>query len=531
MNYITVLETVYLECTKDKPTKDCRMDIREQFTAFYDLNIPQMKALAHMAHFHPIQIEEGVLLRKLNRYDQKSAKEYLDELIQRGFITQGPAEPPIVAYNITQDAYFALYDGTFFGPKLSMDCYKHIEESENIMSKNWRTHLYNSAKICEDKQMYNAINTLEVQSWSEEEQNAFWILVKHFMTYFTSPFAFKGNNSELDLSPSGQIDVKRAMGHLVKKGIVNTIPIEPLEDSKETERFVLSVKVVKAMFQGHDEYVRYEEMAKVANVILAKDIEQKELFFSEKIQKEVNHLLKILSKDGFERAKQILMKQKRNPSIQSLFWGAPGTGKTEVIKQIARETGRDLFLFDAAKTTASAWGATEKNYRALFLGYSYLVAICDKTPILFINEADQILSHRLTDISSSLSKSENTVSNIILQSLEDMEGILLATTNLITNLDVAFDRRLLFKTELTKPDAAARCKIWKASLPELSDTEAEELGRSFEMTGAQISNVIAKRGLAELYEEGDLGMSYIIKLCKTEMQEPVKGSSSRRVGF
>jgi len=324
--------------------------------------------------------------------------------------------------------------------------------------------------------------------------------------------------------------LESAMGELVKMGLAGTIPIELLEETKETARYIVSARPVELLFHGHDEFIRYDEISRQANVILAKDIVPKELFFTGKVQVEIDKLRKILNPENFTGAMKILKGKKRNPAVQSLLWGPPGTGKTEVIKQVARETGRDILMVDAAKTTQSAWGATEKAYRALFLGYSYIVAISTNAPILVLNEADQILSRRLTNIDSSIAKSENTISNILLQGFEDMSGILLATTNMVRNLDEAFDRRFLFKTELSKPGPEARKKIWMSSIPELSDGEADELALKFDMSGAQIDNVVAKRDLAELYYDGDRGFDYIVDLCRTEVEEPMK-NKPKRAGY
>ena len=273
-------------------------------------------------------------------------------------------------------------------------------------------------------------------------------------------------------------------------------------------------------------------MSKYANIIKCKDIEKKELFFSADAQSEIDNLRTMISKKGFTRAKNILIKKKRAQSIQSLLWGPPGTGKTETVKQLALESGRDIIQFDMAKVTGYGWGATEKYYRALFRSYNYIAVISDNVPIFLLNEADDILSKRLTHVERAIDKSENTVANILLQEIENLNGILLATTNLIDNLDPAFDRRFLFKTQLVKPDAEAQAKIWMSSIPELTADEAKRLASRFDMSGAQINNVVVKRDLAELYYEGDRGYSYIAGLCEKELATENGSKSSRsRIGF
>ena len=87
---------------------------------------------------------------------------------------------------------------------------------------------------------------------------------------------------------------------------------------------------------------------------------------------------------------------------------------------------------------------------------------------------------------SSVDKAENTLQNILLEEMEKPGGAILATTNLATGFDPAFDRRFLYKIEFGVPDKAAQARIWMAKVPGLSAFEAEELSDSFDFTGAEI---------------------------------------------
>lgn len=46
---------------------------------------------------------------------------------------------------------------------------------------------------------------------------------------------------------------------------------------------------------------------------------------------------------------------------------------------------------------------------------------------------------------TSAEKLNNALQNIILQEMEDLEGILIATTNMTKSFDAAFERRFLYK--------------------------------------------------------------------------------------
>ena len=116
----------------------------------------------------------------------------------------------------------------------------------------------------------------------------------------------------------------------------------------------------------------------------------------------------------------------------------------------------------------------------------------DVAPILLFNEADAIIGIRKQGAQNAVDKMENTIQNIILQEMETMDGIMIATTNLVENMDSAFDRRFLYKVKFEKPDAQVRRRIWKEMLPTLSDKEAQVLAEAFELSGGQIENVARK---------------------------------------
>ena len=82
--------------------------------------------------------------------------------------------------------------------------------------------------------------------------------------------------------------------------------------------------------------------------------------------------------------------------------------------------------------------------------------------------------------------------NILLQEIERLDGILIATTNLTQNLDQAFERRFLYKIKFCCPTFETRRAIWQTMLPSLKITEVEELSRMFDLSGGQIENVIRK---------------------------------------
>ena len=514
---------------------------QRELMEFYDLSLHQAEILSYLTYYHGKRISERKL-KELGYQDtfEMDIPKDLSDLAERKFIRREPMRDdcslydPSFCYILTEKAYEAFLGDEGFGERYFEDCLTEVlsVDFKHMFSMNWRNAMERSLYTPSNSRLFEKLWDLGFDKLEKSERLAFWVMVRQFFFYFTAPLAFRNSEDILNGTGYSQEVLKSDLGHLVEKGLVQTLPIEPLEDTKDTDRFVLAPKAAGALFHGDKEVIRYEEMAKYADVIKAGDIVPKPLFFSRESEEEIDHLRRMLSEEGFYRACRILKNRRRNPAIASLLWGPPGTGKTEVIKQLARESHRDIILFDPSKVTASAWGATEKFYRSLFRAYNYVALISDNVPILVLNEADSVLSKRLSSVERSIDKSENTISNILLQAFEDLSGILLATTNLIDNLDPAFDRRFLFKTQLSKPDAEARFRIWTSSIPSLSTEEARGLAARFELSGAQIDNVVAKRDLAELYYEGDMGYDYIAGLCEKELSTEKGSSGTRpRIGF
>lgn len=491
----------------------------------YDITIGGVEAIAYLLHFHPTEISGSKLITFPRNRDESPAALF-EELKSRGFVEERKKVGIFgTCFAVSAPAFAAFNEDRKFGASLFPDCIAALRKStlKNVFSPRWMDKFKASFETPENTHFKTAAEELNLAALGSKDQMVFWAVARFFLQNFAD--VFKVEDDDID----GEV-ISDGLGRLAKAGLVILLPSD--EDAKTRSEYVLAPKAAGLLFHGHDEILKYDEVSKYADLIKCRDIHKKELFFSADAQAEIDNLRTMISAKGFIRAKNILNRKKRSQSIQSLLWGPPGTGKTETVKQLALESGRDIIQFDMAKVTGTGWGATEKYYRALFRSYNYIAVISDNVPIFLLNEADDILSKRLSHVERAIDKSENTVANILLQEIENMNGILLATTNLIDNMDPAFDRRFLFKTKLVKPDAAAQAKIWKSNIPELTDEEAERLATKFDMSGAQINNVVAKRDLAELYFDGDRGFAYITGLCEKELATENGSKSSRsRIGF
>ena len=212
-----------------------------------------------------------------------------------------------------------------------------------------------------------------------------------------------------------------------------------------------------------------------------------------------------------------------------LFYGSPGTGKTETVYQIARESGRDLFIVDVAQIKSCWVGESEKNIKDVFDKYKATVKAGGTTPILLFNEADAIFGIRPEGAERAVDKMENSIQNIILQEMEDLNGILIATTNLTENLDKAFERRFLYKVKFSNPSADVKCQIWKAMMPELSEVDAHFLAEKFDFSGGQIENIVRKKAIQSILSGAEPAIEELLRYCCEE--ERGSGQERRRVGF
>ena len=248
-----------------------------------------------------------------------------------------------------------------------------------------------------------------------------------------------------------------------------------------------------------------------------KNIAKKELFYNENITKQVNELQSILDQKKMRRIQKRLKEEGLRTGFACLFYGAPGTGKTETAQQLARITGRDIMLVDVPSIRSKWVGETEKNIQSIFEYYRAASKVCSKAPILLFNEADALLNRRQENAERSVDKMENAMQNIILQEMEKFEGIMIATTNLANALDPAFERRFLYKIEFEKPTANESKHIWKALLPGLEEADALKLAEKYDFSGGQIENIARKHIVSSIIAERDtIDLKSIEETCDNE---------------
>ena len=263
--------------------------------------------------------------------------------------------------------------------------------------------------------------------------------------------------------------------------------------------------------------------------VVAESIGAKELFYNAAEGRQVAQLRELMSAARYDEIRSKLRAKGLRTGFTCLFYGGPGTGKTETVYQIARSCGRDLFIVDVSQVKSCWVGESEKNIKDVFDKYRQAVKAGGEVPILLFNEADAIFGIRAEGAERAVDKMENSIQNIILQEMEDLDGILIATTNLTTNLDKAFERRFLYKVRFDKPSIEARVSIWRSMIPELSEAEATQLAAEFEFSGGQIENVARKREVSSIIGLSEPSFEQVHEFCTEE--GICGGPERRRIGF
>ena len=258
-------------------------------------------------------------------------------------------------------------------------------------------------------------------------------------------------------------------------------------------------------------------------------IVEKQLFYGQSIQNQIDELEGLLDESHYQAITSRMKKAGFRCGFTCLFYGAPGTGKTETVLQLARQTGRDILQVDVSKIKSCWVGESEKNIKSLFDTYKDKVKKSSIAPILLFNEADAIISKRQEGAEHAVDKMENSIQNIILQEMENLDGIMIATTNLAQNMDKAFERRFLYKIKFEKPTLEARMHIWHEMIPTLSEDDTMTLAEKYEFSGGQIENIARHNAInGILYGEKANSLETLMSYCDNERLET---KQTRKIGF
>lgn len=208
---------------------------------------------------------------------------------------------------------------------------------------------------------------------------------------------------------------------------------------------------------------------------------------------------------------------KHSRKIGINLYGPPGTGKTMVAHAIAKHLNKPLMMINYADIESKYVGDTPKNITKAF-------QVAEETgSILFFDEADAILSRRVTNMNNATDTSVNQTRSVLLTLLNDYQGVILFTTNYISNFDPAFMRRILAHIEFELPDLDGRTRLLKKLIPAQmpNDIRIGEVAQQFDgISGSDISNAI----LMAAFKGANSSESFVRHEYMTEALHSIKKS-------
>lgn len=423
---------------------------------------------------------------------------------------------PVKMSGLTPEEFFSAfrkYFGAFRSDSIDAD--RLLEELDSAVRFN--DHLSFCRKVL-DSALYTEC--------SETERRIFFYLCHRFVTH--------GNKAvEIDILTNftGFMEdddcLKRHIANQTTAIQHNALVTFANEDGfVDTSSLALSDKV-KADFFCEVELAP-EETVRHRDIIPVETIKAKDLFFNESEGAQVARLENLLDADNFREVQKRLLSSGMRKGFNAIFYGETGTGKTASVYELARRSGRDIFRVDVARLKSKWVGESEKSVRSAFKMYRSLCRGGKKAPILLFNEADAVFSKRIENVEESVDQMNNAIQNILLEELESIEGILIATTNLLDNLDPAFERRFIFKVEFHLPEKESRAKIWKSMIPSLSEEDAATLAGEFSFSGGNIENIARKSTVEYVLSGNEPTLSSLEGYCREELLDRRKHA---KIGF
>ena len=244
-----------------------------------------------------------------------------------------------------------------------------------------------------------------------------------------------------------------------------------------------------------DESVNFDALAKTPSYTFS------QLVLPQNTLDEIKNAIQILKVESLVFDTWGLRTIEPYPKTALNFYGPPGTGKTLAAHAIASFLNKKIMVASYAEIESKYHGDGPKNVKALF-------AAADKeNAVLFIDEADSLLSRRLTNVTQGSEQAINSMRSQLLINLELFHGVVIFSTNLVQNYDKAFETRV-HHIQFTLPDETCRKEIWlrhlPSSLPLSEDVNVDKLATEIDdICGRDIKNAIIQSAIeAALHHAG-----------------------------
>lgn len=227
-------------------------------------------------------------------------------------------------------------------------------------------------------------------------------------------------------------------------------------------------------------------------IVIKSDYNLDDIILSEENFDEINSFISFYkNKDLIFNTWNLKKVMKDKKSINLNLYGVSGTGKTISAMAIAKELNKEILVVDYSQIESKYVGETSKNLVKIF-------NFANKNDVvLFFDEADALLSKRVTSMNNSTDVSVNQTRSVLLKLLDNFSGITIFATNFISNFDKAFLRRIIKHIEFKNPDRDMRKRLWNYYIVDefpIVDREnlIEKISEKNKINGADIANIVLK---------------------------------------
>lgn len=544
---ITAIEKIWSEAHDSELTPQFFKKIAkpaEYIKSILDVTPMQCVILSTLA-----DSEDGLTYRNIAHFTKTTKLKMMlyendyNDLVSRKFVSKGSTwdhGEQRVCYTIRPEALDAIKNNTaFVAPSPSnYTAKKFSKEVSNLIealvadNSNWEETFENLKELVDETTHLEISKLLKNLKFGQKAEFIFFFVL--FKQLIDNHERYVSKNDYEDYFPDDDISIDIFFDELeAQTGILfkeNIIENQIVDGMVAPTSFGFTDDVINTVLK---EFNVLTKNNMVNNLISADKIDQKELYYNKREEGQVETLKELISEEKYNEIRDRLKKTNFRIGFASLFYGGPGTGKTETVFQLAKATGRSIMQVNISEVKSKWVGDSEKNIQAIFNQYRRAVAMSEKNgekvPILLFNEADAIISRRKEGATNAVDKMENSIQNIILQEMEKLEGILIATTNLTENLDPAFERRFLYKIRFDKPEVDVKVKIWKSMICDISDNEALSLASKYDFSGGQIENIARKVTINNILYGTAPKLDSLQKLCNEELI--AKETSRQRIGF
>ena len=473
----------------------------------------------------------------ISELDFLPLKNCLPALLKKGQIRLTERHRRYDEYKISKAAETALLNNTPFKPEKEkpMDRYQFCADISDLieMRSDDEIDTRDLFKLVEEAEENNGnlklVKEMTKLLSSVEDRTLFYEICDDFVgdTRRRAATGLDCTLSDIYDTCRSRLNVAKSIMEKDHALIVNEL-VEVLPASFFGDASLALTEKGKQLFLEEDYDLFQRKGGADKRLITPEKIPTRELFFSEELNRDLNFVKNSLEDSSFVELQKRLEENSLPKGVAVLFHGLPGTGKTAAVDMIAKATGRSVYHVDIAASKTCWFGESEKLFKKIFTDYRRMCETEERKPILLFNEADALFSKRRDVDSGNCAQTENALQNILLEELETLDGILIATTNLCDNFDSAFERRFLFKVKFGQPDKAAKKAIWKSKVSWLTDEECGKLAAQFDLSGGEIDNIVRKSFMEEVLTGNRPTMEMLEAWCKGEKLHAGKGAA---IGF